>query len=289
MKSSDPALLKTAIDAARMAGKVLMASYGKLRNSQISVKSKNDFVTEIDKKSERLIIDRIQKSFPGDRIQAEESGFTPGRPSHATGQSRRMTGRDRLWIIDPLDGTSNYIHQFPMFSISIAVQENGVLRAGVVYDPLHDELFFAQKGKGAYLNKKRIRVTRVGRLADALMATGIPFRARERFEEYLESFKKISVSSVGLRRGGSAALDLAYVACGRFDGFWEIDLSPWDIAAGDLLVREAGGFVSDVWGGPKHLKTGDTLASNGRIHKELSTITSRIFSSSQKDKTCPSN
>jgi len=275
LRSSDPALLKTAVDAALAAGKVLMASYGKLRNSQISVKSKNDFVTEIDKKSERLIIGRIQKNFPGDRIQAEESGFTPGH--------------DRLWIIDPLDGTSNYIHQFPLFSVSIAVQEAGVLRAGVVYDPLHDELFFAQKGKGAYLNKKRIRVTRVDRLANALMATGIPFRARERFDEYLESFKRISVSSVGLRRGGSAALDLAYVACGRFDGFWEIDLSPWDIAAGELLTREAGGSVSDVWGGPDHLKTGDTLASNGRIHKELSAITSRIFSASRKDKTCTSN
>lgn len=275
MRSSDQALLKVAIEAALAAGKVLMASYGKLRNSQIGVKSKNDFVTEIDKKSERLIIGRIQKSFPGDRIQAEESGFTPGH--------------DRLWIIDPLDGTSNYIHQFPLFSVSIAVQKGGVLRAGVVYDPLHDELFFAQKEKGAYLNKKRIRVTRVNLLADALMATGIPFRARERFDEYFKSFKRISASSVGLRRGGSAALDLAYVACGRFDGFWEIDLSPWDIAAGDLLIQEAGGTVSDIWGGSKHLKTGDTLASNGRIHKELSSITSRIFSPSQKDKTCPSS
>lgn len=252
-----------------------MSSYGKLKNSQISMKTKNDFVTEIDKKSERLVIGHIQKSFPKDWIQAEESGVTPGR--------------GRLWIIDPLDGTSNYIHQFPMFSVSIAVQEEGVLRAGVVYDPLHKELFFARRGHGAYLNKRRIRVTGVKRLADGLMATGIPFRARERFDEYLASFKKISMSSVGLRRGGSAALDLAYVACGRFDGFWEIDLSPWDIAAGDLLIQEAGGRVSDVWGGPKHLKTGDTLASNGHLHQELTSITSWIFSASQKDKTCPSN
>ena len=264
-----------AIEAALAAGKILMASYGKLKNSQISTKSKNDFVTEIDKSSERLIIQHIQRSFPDDWIQAEESGVT--------------AGSGRLWIIDPLDGTSNYIHQFPMFSVSIGIQENGALKTGVVYDPVHDELFFAEKHKGAFLNKKRIHVTRVARLTDALMATGIPFRARERFDEYMNSFKKISLSSVGLRRGGSAALDLAYVACGRFDGFWEIDLSPWDIAAGAVLIEEAGGKVTDVWGGKDHLKTGDTLASNLLIHQELTNITSGLFSPSHKDKTCHSS
>lgn len=261
-----------AVEAALAAGKILMASYGRLKLSQISMKSKNDFVTEIDRRSEKAVIGHIKKFFPNDRIQAEESGV--------------LCGEGRLWMIDPLDGTSNYIHEFPLFSVSIGVQENGTLTAGVVYDPVHKELFTARKGGGAYLNGKRIRVTRVAALADALMTTGIPFRARERFDEYMASFKKISLGSVGMRRGGSAALDLAYVACGRFDGFWEIDLSPWDIAAGAVLVEEAGGRMSDMWGRENYLKTGDTLASNGLIHKELSDITGRIFSPSHKDKTC---
>ena len=258
--------------AALTGGAILMASYGRLKRSQISVKSKNDFVTEIDKKSEQAIIGIIQKSFPRDRIQAEESGVS--------------NGEERLWIIDPLDGTSNYIHQMPMFSISIGVQENGILTTGVIYDPLHNELFTAAKGRGAYLNRKKIHVSRVKRLADAFMTTGIPFRARGRFDEYFKSFRKISSSSMGLRRGGSAALDLAYVASGRFDGFWEIDLSPWDTAAGAVLVREAGGNMTDVWGGQNYLKTGDILASNGLIHKELENITSDIFSFNKADKTC---
>lgn len=272
MRSSNLEPLRTAVAAALVAGRILMASYGRLTRSQISTKSKNDFVTIVDKRSEQAIIRLIKKSFPQDRIQAEESGVS--------------TGKGRLWIIDPLDGTSNYIHQMPLFSVSIGIQKDGILTAGVIYDPLHKELFTALKGQGAHLNGKRIHVSRVNRLADAFMTTGIPFRARGRFDEYFTSFRHISSSSMGLRRGGSAALDLAYVASGRFDGFWEIDLSPWDVAAGAVLVREAGGIMTDVWGGRNYLKTGDILASNGLIHEELKKITLNSFSSNPVDKTC---
>lgn len=259
-------------EAARKAGKLLMASYGKLKLSQIAMKSKNDFVTELDRRSEKLVVSVIKKYYPGHSIQAEEGGLSRGKSA--------------LWIIDPLDGTSNYIHQFPMFSVSIAAADADGLQAGVVYDPVHDELFSAEKGKGAFLNGRRIRVSAVAKLADALMATGIPFRARERFDEYMRSFRSISLGSVGLRRGGSAALDLAYVACGRFDGFWEMDLSPWDIAAGAVLIREAGGKITDLWGGADPLKNGDTLATNKKIHAQLEAITKPLFTPVTTDKRC---
>jgi myo-inositol-1(or 4)-monophosphatase len=262
--------LEVAKKAALKAGKILMASYGNLKDSQISMKSKNDFVTEVDKESEQLIQKIIRKDFPSHGIQGEES--TPSR------------GRSALWIIDPLDGTSNYIHQFPLFSISIAVFEKGWVQMGLVYDPVHQEMFTAKKGEGAYLNGRRVRVSRVSALSDSLMATGFPFRARDRFDEYLTSFEKITLASVGMRRGGSAALDLAYVACGRFDGFWELDLSPWDIAAGSLLIEEAGGKISDFWGKADYLRHGDTLASNRLIHGELQAITSKVFTPIKKDK-----
>ncbi len=256
-------ILQVACEAAEKAGALLMASYGKLKNSQIHVKTKNDFVTALDKKSERLIISMIKKYFPHHSIQAEESGLAPGTGTR--------------WIIDPLDGTANYIHLFPMFSVSIGIAVNNKLLAGVVYDPIHREMFTAEKGEGAFLNGKRLRSSKTPSLSTAFMSTGIPFRARGRFDEYLRSFEKISLGSAGLRRGGSAALDLAYVACGRFDGFWEINLSPWDIAAGALLIQEAGGSVTDMWGRQDYLLNGDVLASNGLIHHELRAITSKTF------------
>ncbi len=268
-------VLKVALDAARRAGKVLMASYGKLLNSQISTKSKNDFVTVVDKKSENLIISSIKKNFPSHAIQGEESGITGGK--------------DTLWIIDPLDGTSNYIHNIPIFSVSIGVMKNNRMIAGVIYDPVHKEMFWTKRGQGSYLNNKKIHVTKIRSLSESLMTTGIPFRARDRFDEYMESFRRISLGSVGLRRGGSAALDLAYVACGRFEGFWELDLSPWDIAAGSLILEEAGGTITDMWGGGNHFKNGDILATNGLTHKELLKITSAIFTPSDKDKRCHLN
>jgi myo-inositol-1(or 4)-monophosphatase len=265
-------ILSVATEAALRAGKLLLSRYGKLEASQVETKSKNDFVTELDRRSEKLVISAIKKYFPDHGIQAEESGVSAG------------TGT--LWIIDPLDGTSNYIHNIPIFSVSIGIMENSQMKTGVIYDPIHRELFTAEKGKGAFLNGRRIRVTRVPQLKDALMATGFPFRARNRFKEYLASFQAISLATVGLRRGGSAALDLAYVACGRFDGFWEMDLSPWDIAAGALLIEEAGGKITDLWGKGDYLKNGDTLASNGLIHRGLQKITSKIFTPTQTDKRC---
>ena len=263
MRTSPEKLLRTAQRAARASGRLLMRHYGRLRASQISQKSRNDFVTAADKASEKLILSEIRKDFPTHAFLGEEGGA--------------QSGDDFCWIIDPLDGTSNYIHRFPMFSVSIGVKHGSRLLAGVVYDPLHEELFAAKKGAGATLNGQRIRVSGTQKLQDALMATGIPFRARNRFGEYIGSLKTISYGSAGIRRGGSAALDLAYVACGRFDGFWEINLSPWDIAAGEILIREAGGAISDVWGRNAFLKNGDVLASNGNIQTELVRITCQAF------------
>ena len=256
-------IMKVAQHAALDSGALLMRHYGKLKSSEIDQKSKNDFVTKVDKLSEKKIIGHIDKAFPDHSILAEESGATPGDGT--------------CWIIDPLDGTSNYIHQFPMFAVSIGVAHRGTLVAGVVYDPLHKEMFTATRKGGAFLNGRRLRVSPVPRLSSALMATGIPFRARKRFSGYIRSLHTISLASAGMRRGGSAALDLSYVACGRFDGFWEINLSPWDIAAGALLIREAGGNITDVWGRQDFLKNGDVLASNGKIHPELVRITRSLF------------
>ncbi len=260
-QGSDYALV--AQKAAKAAGALLIKSYGKLKNSQIKTKSKNDFVTELDKKSEQLIVSAIKKVYPTHSILGEEGGLT--------------RGEETLWIIDPLDGTANYIHQFPMFCVSIGVLKAGVLEAGVIYDPIHRELFSAVRGKGAFLNGRKIKASSVPLLANAFMTTGIPFRARGRFDEYMSTFKQISLESSGMRRGGSAALDLAYVACGRLDGFWEINLSPWDIAAGALLIQEAGGRVSDVWGSADYLQNGDILASNGLIHTQIQAITAKIL------------
>ncbi len=257
-------ILATAKEAALEAGKLLIKNYGKLKTSQISQKSKNDFVTVIDKASEKIILSYIAKRFPDHGILAEEGG--------------RAEGKTYRWIIDPLDGTSNYIHQFPMFAVSIGILEDDCFAAGVVYDPLHQEMFWAKRGHGAYLNKKRIQVSPTPKLATSLMATGIPFRARNRFDEYVSSLREVSLASAGMRRGGSAALDLAYVACGRFEGFWEINLSPWDIAAGAHIIQEAGGHITDVWGKNSYLFGGDVLASNKKIHAELCAITSKTFS-----------
>lgn len=255
--------LKTAVLAAQRAGALLLKSYGKLKENQIHSKAKNDFVTELDKRSEELVISTIRKKFPAHSFYAEESGHTKA------GQA--------VWIIDPLDGTSNYIHQIPLFAVSIAVHEEGRLQAGVILDPLHQEYFTARQSQGAYLNKKKMWVSRTAKLQDSLIATGIPFRARNRFEEYIESLKQISLSSGGMRRGGSAAIDLAYVASGRFDGFWEIDLAPWDIAAGALLIQEAGGKMTDVWGDSDFMKNCDVLGSNPWIYQEILQITADIF------------
>ena len=256
-------LLKTACETALQTGKFLRTHAGRVETRRIHTKSANNFVTDMDRESERLIVRSIRKKFPGHNILGEEGG-------------RHGLGNDFTWIIDPIDGTSNFIHGFPMFSISIGVTYKKKVIAGVVYDPSNQELFWASEKKGAFLNKKRIHVSRTRRLSDAIMATGIPFRGFKRFESYMDSFKNISLGSAGIRRGGSAALDLAHVACGRYDGYWEMGLSVWDIAAGVLLVTEAGGRVTDLRGKSSSLETGDVLAANRAIHRETLPHTKKI-------------
>lgn len=241
--------------AADKAAALQMRYYGKLKKGQVAEKTRNDFVTVIDRRSQDILIDSLKRSFPSYGFKAEEKGV--------------HERKERTWIIDPLDGTSNYIHQFPLFCISIGLVEAGKYIAGLVMDPLHRETFTALKGGGAYLNGRRISVSSVSRIQDAFIATGFPYRMREFFEPYHRSLRKIFYMSSGIRRGGSAALDLCYTACGRVDGFWEFGLSEWDLAAGSLIVEEAGGAVSDFKGLERYMLSGNIVAGNKRIHAAI--------------------
>jgi myo-inositol-1(or 4)-monophosphatase len=249
-------LLNVAFAAARHAGKTMMRQFERVDTLTITEKHKNDFVTEVDKQAERIIIDALQQAFPEHGILSEESGSVKQNDEY-------------LWIIDPLDGTQNYIRGIPQFSISIALQYKGQIEHGLVYDPAKDELFSASRGQGTRLNDHRLRVSQTQQLDQALLGTGFPFRHPHYLNDYLRSFEKLYPSVCDIRRMGSAALDLAYVAAGRFDGFWEYGLSPWDIAAGSLLVTEAGGFVSDFAGEKNYLKSGHILAANPKIFKSI--------------------
>jgi len=257
-------MLQTAIEAARIGGKILMENYGKIDPATVERKRASDFVTQIDQQSEKAIISHILSRFPDHGILGEESGKAEAKSPYR-------------WIIDPLDGTTNYIHAYPAFAISIAVEVEGEIQLGVIYDPLREDLFTAERGKGAYYNNKPIHVSHRSHFSDALLATGFPFRAKELLDVYLESFAIFFQQVKGIRRGGSAALDLAYLACGRFDGFWELKLGTWDIAAGCLLVEEAGGKVGDLLGGQNHLKTGDIVAANPYLFDEMVEITRKVF------------
>lgn len=248
-------LLNVAISAARSAGNIILRFCDRLDTVKTFEKKANDFVTEVDRLAEREIIQYIRHLYPHHGILAEESGHDKGN--------------DYLWIIDPIDGTTNFIHGFPHFSVSIALQYKGRLEHGVVYDPLKQELFYASRGAGAYLNERRIRVTQQKELKGALIGTGFPFRNQELLDPYLKLFKQISLEVCGIRRAGSAALDLAYIAAGRLDGFWEFKLSPWDMAAGAVLIREAGGLLSDLAGGENFLESGDILAGTPKVLKNL--------------------
>ena len=249
--------LKTAIKAARRGAAVISRASLQIDALVVQTKAANDFVTEIDRAAEEAIVEVLRETYPEHGILAEESG-----------QSGRAES-EYQWIIDPLDGTTNFIHGFPQYAVSIAQTKNGVLEHAVVFDPNANELFTASRGSGAFLNDRRIRVSRRTRLNEALIGTGFPFRQFDNVDAYLAMFKELTQKTAGIRRPGAAALDLAYVAAGRLDGFWEMGLSPWDMAAGVLLIQEAGGLVSDLSGEGNHLTTGNVVAGTPKIFGQL--------------------
>ena len=249
-------MLNFAIQVARDAGNLLVQRLG---SAQISNKGDIDLVTEADIAAEELIIDRIRSHYPLHGILAEESGEAVQQ-----GTSRS----EWKWIIDPLDGTTNYAHGYPCFCVSIAVEHAGSLEIGVVYDPMRDEMFAAERGQGATLNERRIRVSSVEQLNSAMMCTGFPYNVRTR-PDFARDFTNFTLHAQAVRRDGSAALDLAYIACGRFDGFWEDGLNPWDVAAGAILISEAGGRITNYENEPLDIYTKKVVASNGRVHDAM--------------------
>lgn len=256
--------LAVAIDAAREAGQLLVREFD--RPVQVEYKGDVDIVTAADRLSEATIVERIRSHFPTHGIVAEEG-------------SRVDTRSDFRWYIDPLDGTTNFAHGFPVFCVSIALTVRDEVEVGVVYDPLRQELFAAEKGQGAFLNQRRITVSRTARLAESLLATGFPSRKRHE-NPNIHYYHRFTLVSHGVRRAGSAALDLCYVACGRFDGFWEFNLNPWDTATGVLLVREAGGRATNFSGADYRLGEVELAASNGRIHAEMQDVFAEIAAAS---------
>lgn len=252
-------MLNFTVQTAREAGRILAEKLG--RSLQVSNKGDIDLVTESDLASERLIIERIRTHYPRHAILAEESGASEPEISGA-GKS------EWKWIIDPLDGTTNYAHGYPCFCVSIALERAGKIELGVVYDPLRDEMFAAERGRGATLNERCIRISAVEDLNRAMLCTGFPYDVRER-AGFARHFAKFTMQAQAVRRDGSAALDLAYVACGRYDGFWEDGLNPWDVAAGVLLIEEAGGRISNFGGAPLDIYTPKVLASNGLVHEAM--------------------
>jgi len=264
-------MLNTAIKAARRAGSIINRASLDLERVKVSRKQHNDFVTEIDEAAEKAIIDVLLTAYPDHRILAEESGRSSApEKGAASGAAVAMDNEaEHLWIIDPLDGTINFIHGFPQYCVSIGLLQRGVVTQSVIYDPNRNDLFVATKGRGAFLNDRRIRVSKRHRMNEALLGTGFPFKNLETLDRYLAMFRLMTGQSAGIRRPGAAALDLAYVAAGRLDGFFEIGLMPWDIAAGSLLVTEAGGLIGDFQGDPHYLHTGDVLAGTPKIFGQL--------------------
>ncbi|HEV2335069.1 MAG TPA: inositol monophosphatase family protein [Stellaceae bacterium] len=247
-------------NAALKAARGLNRDFGEVEQLQVSVKGPGDFVSTADLRAERMLKTELLRARPGYALLFEEGGATEGTDPH------------HRWIVDPLDGTTNFLHGIPHFAISIALERDGEIIAGIVYEPTRDEMFWAEKGVGAYLNDRRLRVSARRKLGDALIATGIPFGGRGDQPAYFATLARVAAATSGVRRLGAAALDLAYVAAGRYDGYWEVGLSPWDIAAGLLLVREAGGFVSDLSGGQAMMTKGDVLAANGHLHLPLAAL-----------------
>lgn len=252
-------MVNIAIRAARRAGEIMIRHLGRLETLEVAEKGRNDFVTRVDQQAEAAIIEVIRDHYPDHAILAEESGASG---EHAV-----------QWVIDPLDGTTNYMHGFPVFSVSIGVIDNGELQHGVVYDPLRQEIFSASRGQGAQLDGRRIRVSKQTALKGALVSTGFPYRMTEpRIDVYLEMLRAVMIETAGVRRPGSAALDLCYLAAGRVDGFWELGLSKWDLAAGALIVREAGGRISDFRGTDGFLESGNVVGGTPKVYAALSKL-----------------
>lgn len=249
-------MLTNAVKAARQAGDIINFASRDLGQLKIQTKTFNDFVSEVDKAAEQAIIDTLKAAYPDHGFLGEESGDT-------------NKDAENIWIIDPLDGTTNFLHSFPCYCVSIALQQKGVLTQAVIYDPVRNDLFTATKGRGAFLNDKRIRVGSRIKLQESLIATGFPFRDFSYLDTYMDMLKDMIKKTSGIRRPGSAALDLAYVAAGFSDGFFELNLSTWDIAAGGLIVQEAGGIVGDFEGNESWLKTGNIVAANPKIFGQM--------------------
>jgi myo-inositol-1(or 4)-monophosphatase len=256
MRYLSPAL-NVMMAAARKAGKHLIRDFGELENLQVSLKGPADFVSNADRRTERILVEELTKARPGYQFLVEESGVIEG------------PDKTHRFIIDPLDGTTNFLHGIPQFSISIALEREGQLVSGIVFNPVSDEMFYAEKNSGAFLNEKRLRVAARKNLRESVIGLGLPFLGKEGHARALAELALVMGETAGVRRCGSAALDLAYVAAGRFDGFWEHGLSPWDIAAGILLVREAGGIVTDLSGGTDMLTAGTVLSANEHLHPQL--------------------
>ena len=248
-------MLNIAVRAARKAGSIINRA---ALAGGLNVRSKRakDYVTQVDQAAEQAIIDIVKNAYPGHGFLAEESGAA-------------STDAEYVWVIDPIDGTTNFIHGFPQYCTSIGIQHRGVMAHAVVYDPVANELFTASKGRGAFLNDRRIRVTPLTRLGEALIGTGFPFKEVTRLDLYMRQLGTMMKTCSGVRRAGAAALDLAYVACGRLDGFWELGLSPWDMAAGALLIQEAGGLVGDLKGDQTYFESGDIVAATPKIFPPL--------------------
>ncbi|NQV46500.1 MAG: inositol monophosphatase [Rhodospirillaceae bacterium] len=260
MANRRSALLNVMVAAAQKAARKLVRDFGEVENLQVSRKGPADFVSAADKTAEQTLYRELAKARPGYSFLMEESGAIEGKDS------------SNCWVIDPLDGTTNFLHGLPHFAISIALERDGEPFAGVIYEPVHDEMFWAEKGQGAFLNGNRLRVSGRANMDEALFATGIPFKGARDHPQFLSQLEAVMAVSAGVRRFGSAALDLAYIAAGRFDGFWETGLSPWDLGAGIVIVREAGGFVSEINGGPKMMESGSILAANDKLHGALGKI-----------------
>jgi myo-inositol-1(or 4)-monophosphatase len=260
-------IVNIAIKAARLAGKVIVRSLDDIDKLALIEKGHNDFTSQVDKAAEAIIIETIQRAYPSHGILGEETGLISA-----------SNGDDTLWIIDPLDGTTNFLHGFPQFCVSIGIKQQDKLMHGVIYDPIRDELFTSSRGRGAQVNGRRLRVSNAEKLDKSLLGTGFPFREFQNLDKYLTFFKALIPACAGIRRAGAAALDLAYVASGRLDGFWEFGLKPWDIAAGALMIQEAGGWITTVEGNPDYLEGKSVLAATPKVHQQMLDLYQQFFS-----------